>query len=105
MNKLSIILQPFIPHISEEIWSSIGNNTLCVNQVWLDEKVKKRIVIKIAVQINGKTKEIIEIDEKFTKEKVIEVAVENTKIKKNIFGKKIIREIYVPGKILNLVIK
>ncbi|MDC3022227.1 leucine--tRNA ligase [Pelagibacteraceae bacterium] len=105
LSKLSIILQPFIPHISEEIWSSIGNNTLCLNQEWLDEKVKKRVVIKIALQINGKTKEIIEIDEKFSKEKVIEIAMENTKIKKNIFGKKIVREIYVPSKILNLVIK
>ncbi len=105
LKKLSIILQPFIPHISEEIWSSIGNKTLCINQAWLNEDVKKKVIIKIAIQINGKTKEIIEIDEKFSKEKVLEIIMDNTKIKKNLLGKEIIREIYVPGKILNLVIK
>ena len=105
LEKLAIILQPFIPHISEEIWSSLGNETLCINQNWPLEDVIKKSKIKIAIQINGKTKEIIEIDNKFSKERVLETAKLNDKIKKNLLGKKIVREIYVPGKIVNLVIK
>ncbi len=105
LEKLSIILQPFVPHISEEIWSNIGNQTLCINETWPLENVVKQSKIKIAIQINGKTKEIIEIDEKFTKEKVLEAAKLNGKIQKNLLGKDIVREIYVPGKIINLVIK
>jgi len=105
MEKLSIILQPFVPHISEEIWSNLGNQTLCINEVWPLEDVIRKSEIKIAVQINGKTKEIIEVDEKFSKEKVLETAKLNNKIKKNLLGKNIVREIYVPGKIVNLVIK
>ena len=105
LNKLSIILQPFVPHISEEIWSSLGNSTLCINQSWINEDVQKKIKLKIALQINGKTKEIIEIDEQLSKENILEIVKNNQKIKKVLSGKKIIREIYVPGKIINLVIQ
>ena len=58
----------------------------------------------MAIQINGKTREIIEFDESLTKEEVLNVVINNNKIKKNISGKTIKREIYVPGKILNLVV-
>ena len=105
LEKLSIILQPFVPHISEEIWSSLGNQTLCINEAWPLEDVIRKSEIKIAVQINGKTKEIIEIDDRFSKEKVLEIVKLNYKIKKNLLGKNVVREIYVPGKIVNLVIK
>ena len=42
LKKLSIILQPFVPHISEEIWSNLGNKTLCINENWPIEDVKKK---------------------------------------------------------------
>ena len=105
LEKLSIILQPFVPHISEEIWSNLGNQTLCINEAWPLEDVQKKSEIKIAVQINGKTTEIIEIDDKISKEKVLETVKLNDKIKKNLLGKNIVREIYVPGQVVNLVIK
>ena len=105
LERLSIVLQPFVPHISEEIWSKLGNKTLCINQNWQLEDVKKKSELKIAVQINGKTREIVEIDNNFSKEKVLEIVKSNNKIKKNLLGKKVLREIYVPGKIVNLVIK
>ena len=105
LEKLSIILQPFVPHISEEIWSNLGNKTLCINEKWpIEEDVKKKTKIKIAIQINGKTKEIIEIEDKISKEEVLEIVKNNNKIKKNLIGKNVIREIYVPGKIVNLVL-
>ena len=104
LKKLSIILQPFVPHISEEIWSQLGNTDLCINEAWQKESVKKKVNIKIAVQINGKTKEIVEIEENISKENILKLVKENEKIKKNISGKNIKREIYVPGKIINLVI-
>ncbi len=104
LKKLAIILQPFVPHISEEIWSSLGNSTLCINEIWKKESVKKKEKLKIAIQINGKTKQIIEIDEGLSKEMVLNRVKDNEKIKKNLFGKNIKREIYVPGKIVNLVI-
>ena len=104
LKKLSIILQPFVPHISEEIWSSLGNSSLCVSERWVEENIKRQTKLKIAAQINGKTKEIFEIDDNLSKEEILETIKRNEKIKKNLNGKKIIREIYVPGKIVNLVI-
>ena len=104
LNRLSIILQPFIPHISEELWSSLGNQGLCIHENWIDENVSKKNKVKIAIQINGKTKQIIEIDDKLEKEKVLSIVKYNEKIKKIISSKKILREIYVPGKIVNLVL-
>ena len=78
---------------------------MCINEGWPLENVLKKSEIKIAIQINGKTKEIIEIDHKISKEKVLETVKLNDKIKKHLLGKNIVREIYVPGKIVNLVIK
>ncbi len=105
LKKLSIILHPFVPHISEEIWSSLGFTSLCVNQIWESEDVNKKIKLKIAVQVNGKTRDVIEINNTISKEEVMELIKKNDKIKKNINGRKILREIYVPGKIVNLVIQ
>ena len=105
LEKLSILLQPFAPHISEEMWSNLGNESLCINEVWPLEDVKKKTIIKIAVQINGKTKAIIEIDGKLSKKEVFEKVQAIDKIKRSLLSKNIIREIYVPGKIVNLVVK
>ena len=104
LKKLSIILQPFVPHISEEIWSSLGSETLCICENWSVEDVRKKIKLKLAIQINGKTREIIEVEENASKDKVLEIVMNNSKIKKNLLDKKVKREVYVPGKIVNLVI-
>ncbi len=105
LNKLAVILQPFIPHISEEIWSSLGNKTLCISEKWMNEDLKRRTDLKIAIQINGKTKDILEIEDNLSKDVVLSLVKNTEKIRKNLLGKKIVREIYVPGKIVNLVIQ
>ena len=105
LQKLSIILQPFVPHISEEMWSKIGNKSLCIDENWPIEDVRNKNKLKIAVQINGKTKEVIELDDGLSKDVVLELIKKNKKIRKNLVDKSIVREIYVPGKIVNFVIK
>ena len=104
LKKLCIILQPFVPHISEEIWSNISGEGLCINQKWTIEVVERKKKIKIAVQINGKTKDVLEVAQGLTKEQVIEIIHKSDKIKKGLENKKIIREIYVEGKIFNFVV-
>tara|TARA_B100000575_G_C22816226_1_gene480470 strand:- start:76 stop:693 length:618 start_codon:yes stop_codon:yes gene_type:complete len=105
LNKLSLILQPFVPHISEEIWYNLGNETLCINQNWPVEKdVIEDIKINIAVQINGKTRSVIEVTSNVDKKSILKMAKEDKQIKKYLFDKDIKREIYVPGKILNFVL-
>ena len=103
LKKLALILQPFVPHISEEMWSNLNNDALCIDQIWPTESVEKKSNLNIAIQINGKTKHVIEVDKHVTKDEIIRLAKNNNKIKKNFLNKKIIREIYVPGKIINFV--
>ena len=106
LKKLCLILQPFLPHISEEIWYNLDTEDLCINQKW--PKVKNtdfKLDIKIAVQINGKTRSVIEIHSDKAKKELIKIAKNNDKIKKYLTGKIILKEIFVPNKIINFVIK
>ena len=105
LEKLALILQPFLPHISEEIWSTLGNSTLCINQEWPVENVQKeKNAVKVAVQVNGKTRSVLELSGILEKEEVLKIAKEDKKVFKYIENKKILREIYVPGKIINFVL-
>ncbi len=105
LKKLSLILQPFLPHISEEMWSNIENSGLCINQEWPVEKVViNNTKNTIAIQINGKTKGVIQVESSLSKEVIIDLVKNDKKISKYFRGKDIKREIYVPGKILNFVI-
>ena len=77
--KLSLILQPFLPHISEEIWMNIEKDGLCINQGWPEENVINiKTKNKIAVQINGKTKGVVEIEQSMDKNAVIDIIMKET---------------------------
>ena len=106
LKNLAIIMHPFIPHISEEIWYLLGGEGLCVNARW--PKVKYSInkkKIKLPIQINGITRSLLTINNSLDKNTIIKVAKNDEKITKRIKSKEVIRTIYVPGKILNFVIK
>ena len=105
LKRLAMILQPFLPHISEEIWHDLGDGSLCINQEWPVESatVEKRIM-NIAIQINGKTRNILEVNTKLNKDEILKIAKDDKKIFKYLENKRVLREIYVPGKILNFVL-
>ena len=78
---------------------------MCINEIWPEEKnILKETELSIAVQINGKTRHIMKFENSISKDNILEIVKENEKIEKYIRGKKILREIYVPGKIVNLVL-
>ena len=104
--NLTLLLQPFTPHLSEEVWKSLGLDGLAINQLWpkvTTTQTKK--ICKIAIQIDGKTREIIEFDVGISKEEVKIKALNSKKIKKMIDKKVIKKTIFVPEKILNIVLK
>ena len=95
-----------MPHISEEIWSNLDNSDLCINQKWPIEEISNiKTKIKIAIQINGKTRNVLEINNSDKKEDIINTVKKNNKINKYLLSKTIVKEIYVPNKIINFVIK
>lgn len=102
-----ILLNPVAPHITEEIWERVGLGGMLHEATWpkWDENKLIEDVVEIAIQVNGKVRgrEKISIDE--SKESVRAKVLENARIKKFIGDKKIVKEIYIPGKIYNIVIK
>lgn len=99
-----ILLNPVAPHITEEMWEAIGENGRVYQQTWpeYDEAKTVESTVEIAVQINGKTKSTINIAKDADKDSVIAAAKEALG---NRLSGNIIKEIYVPGRIVNIVAK
>ena len=104
--NLALLLQPFTPHLSEEIWKSLGLDGLAINQPWPKvSTTQTKKICNIAIQVDGKTREIIEFDIGIDEKGVKIRALNSKKIKKMIDKKIIKKTIFVPEKILNMVLK
>ena len=106
IKNLTIIIHPFIPHISEEIWEKTNNCGLCATANW--PKTKKIVVLetfKMPIQINGKTRSLIDVNKDDDKNLILERVMKDNKIIKNIENKEVVKTIFVKDKIVNLVVK
>ena len=99
------LLNPVAPHITEELWEIMGFEKRIFESAWptYDEAKTKEQVIEIGVQVNGKLRGTVTLDVDASKEDAIAAGKEA--IQSKIAGKEIVKEIYVPGKIINLVVK
>ena len=99
-----ILLAPFAPHIGEELWQQLGGDDSVFHAQWpeCDEEAMKDDEIEVAVQINGKTRAVISISADSSKEDAI--AAGREAVKEKLTGN-VVKEIYVPGKIVNIVRK
>ena len=105
IQTFTTLIAPFAPHIAEELWEKLGNTgSVFENNSWpeADQELMKDDEIKIPVQINGKTKEVIEVPADISKDDAIAAGKEAIADKIN---GNIVKEIYVPGRIINLVVK
>jgi len=95
------------PHAGEEMWSELGNADTIAYEKWptYDEEAIKEDTVEIGVQINGKVKGTVEIAVDEESESAIAKAKEVESVKKAIEGKNIVKEIYVKGRIINIVVK
>ena len=102
MNTLSVLLAPFAPHIAEELWQQLGNEGSVFHAGWptYDENKMKDDEKEIAVQINGKTRAVVTLPVDVAKEDAIAAGKEADKLTGNV-----VKEIYVPGRIINIVMK
>lgn len=104
LKTFAILLAPFAPHIGEECWHDLGGEGTVFSAGWpeYDESQAKDDFIQVPVQVNGKVKLVLDITEDMGKEEVLKKASEalTGKIQGNI-----IKQIYVPGKIINFVVK
>ena len=102
---LLILLNPVAPHITEELWESLGETEYLFRQSWpeYDDAKTKESVIEIGVQVNGKVRGTVSLAVDASQEEAL--AAGKAAVADKIEGKQIVKEIYVPGRILNIVVK
>ncbi|MEF9945733.1 MAG: leucine--tRNA ligase [Lachnospiraceae bacterium] len=104
LGNMAVLLAPFAPHMAEEIWEQLGHTETIFRAQWpsYDKEAMKDDEVDVAVQINGKTKAVVTIAADIAKEDAIAAGKEA--IADKLTGN-IVKEIYVPGKIINIVMK
>ena len=101
------LLCPFAPHLCEEIWETIGGEGLLSLSQWPEYEESKTVEdsIEIGVQVNGKVRGTIVIPNGCAKEEALELAKKDERVASFLEGKNLVKEIYVPNKIVNFVAK
>ena len=101
------LLNPFAPHMTEELWERLGHNEMLAYEPWPKYDEEKTIddLIDLPIQVNGKLRANIQINKDEDREKVKELVHQNDKVQSYLEGKEVIKEIYVPNRIYILVIK
>ena len=101
------LLNPIAPFMTEELWSILGHNKTIAYETWpsFDESKIAETNVEIAVSINGKLRTTVLLPIDASKEETLEKVKENEIVQKNIEGKQILKEIVVPNKIVNIVVK
>lgn len=100
------ILSPYAPHAAEEMWANLGEKTSVSLEQWpsFDADLAKDDLITMAVQVNGKTRSTLEVPADIDKDEFLKMAKADEKVSKFLDGT-IVKEIYVPGRICNIVVK
>ena len=108
MKIFTLLLCPFAPHVCEEVWSvhHLGDG-LCSLAAWpeYDEAKCQEAMVEIVVQVNGKLRGRMKVSADISKEEALEAAKKEEKVAAEISGKRIVKEIYVPKKLVNIVAK
>lgn len=101
------LMSPVAVHLTEEVWHDLGSKTSIHDEPWCewDENLAKASSITLVVQVNGKVKDKIEVDESLDQEEMKQVALNSEKIKSLTDGKTVVKVIVVPKKLVNIVVK
>ena len=107
VRTLVVLLAPFVPHITEEMWEHLGYEGRAYGQPWpsYDPDALVKDTIEIVVQINGKNKAKIDIPGDATRDDMLKIAAEDETIRGLTEGKNVIKTIAVPGRLINIVAK
>ena len=102
-----VLLSPFMPHFCEEWWQRSGEQQSIFNQKFPehDNQFLQLDEIKMAVMINGKRRDEVTVSASSTQDQVLSVALDSEKVQKHLEGMQIIKQIFVKGKLINLIVK
>ena len=103
----TILLNPFAPHVTEEVWEKMNFGGTVTDQKWpeYDESKCVEDEVVIPVQVNGKVRAKLTAEKGISEQDALALALENDSVKQFIDGKTVVKKIYVPGRIINIVVK
>jgi len=106
IKNILIMISPIAPHVSQELWSMLDNEDMIINVNWpnVNEKLLIENLVELVIQVNGKLRGKIEIETDLANEEVEVLALKNENVHKHIEGKKIKKFIYIPNKLINIVV-
>jgi len=106
-DKFLIMLNPFTPHATEEMWEILGHKDYLVDQPWPSFEAALAVLdeIEVVFQVNGKIRSKALVASDISKDALEQLALNDDKIKEQLSGKEIVKKIIVPGKIVNFVVK
>ena len=104
--NLVLLLAPFAPYLAHELWEMLGEPGSLLKAPWpkYDAELAKEEELEIPVQINGKLRSRVIVPADATEEFVVAQALADEKVQAAIAGKRVVKKIYVPGKLLNIVV-
>lgn len=107
IEKLILILNPFVPHITEELWNDLGHEERVYQQNWpeFDPAALELETVEIIVQVNGKLKDKMAFGKNAEKSAIEETALASERVQDAIAGKSVVKTIVVPNKLINFVVK
>lgn len=107
IEKLILILNPFVPHITEELWNDLGHEDRVYQQSWpeFDPAALELETVEIIVQVNGKLKDKMAFEKNAEKSAIEEAALASERVQDAIAGKSVVKTIVVPNKLINFVVK
>jgi leucyl-tRNA synthetase len=106
LRKFALVLAPFAPHHAEELWARLGESYSVHEQEWpgYDESLIKTEQITLVVQVNGKLRDRIEAPADIEEETAKELALSSEKVRPHVEGREIRKAVYVPGRLVNVVV-
>jgi leucyl-tRNA synthetase len=106
-HSLVLLLAPFAPYLAHELWEMLGENDNLLKAPWpkFDAELAKEEELEIPVQINGKLRSRVIVPADASESTVLERVLGDDKVKAALAGKQIVKKIYVPGKLVNIVVK
>ena len=106
-HNLVLLLAPFVPHMTEELWHELGETESVHTMNWptYEESALEVDEVEVVLQVNGKVRDKLTVSVNITKEELEALAKESSRVQEFTEGKQIVKIIYVPGKLVNIVVK
>jgi leucyl-tRNA synthetase len=107
LQKLVLCLSPFAPHLAEELWHRLGYTTSVAHEPWpsYDPAACEDDVVEMPVQVNGKVRGRVVLAKDADEAAALAAALTDKGVQNQTSGKRVVKTVYVPGRVLNLIVK